>query len=77
MTNTTVPIRKRGRPPKITGSRYQPLSVSLPPEDIDRLEAEARATCETSLSAVIRVAVAEHLRRQDKRRARIEEHPAP
>ena len=48
----------------------QPICISLDPTQIDRLEAEARETGEPSLSAVIRSAVSEHIRRQDKRRER-------
>ena len=66
----TVPTRKRGRPPKMAGRPFKPVSVSLPPEQLERLEAEARASGEPSLSAVVRVAVSEHLRRIDKRRER-------
>jgi Arc/MetJ-type ribon-helix-helix transcriptional regulator len=53
----------------------QPLSVSLPPDDIERLETEARTAGEPSISAVVRVAVSEHFRRLDKRRTRLEEAP--
>jgi Arc/MetJ-type ribon-helix-helix transcriptional regulator len=56
----------------MAGRPFQPLSVSLPPEDIERLEAEARNSGEPSISAVVREAVREHLRRQDKRAARQE-----
>jgi hypothetical protein len=62
---------KRGRPPKLAGRPYKRTTLSLPAGDVDRLTDEARATGQESLSAVVRIAVSEHLRRADKRRARI------
>ena len=52
----------------MAGRPFRPVCISLDPDQIDRLEAEARETGEPSLSAVIRSAVTEHLRRSDKRR---------
>ena len=63
-------IKKRGRPLKRVGERLEGISLSLPASDVARLHAEAEASGAGSVSAVVRVAVSDYLRRLDKRRTR-------
>lgn len=82
MTDTTSPTtteRPKGRPgrPRKRGAngihRYVPITVSLDPDLIERLDERAEIEQLEGRSEIIRRACREHLRRLDKREKREEE----